>query len=223
MAARTLLALIAVAAALAACGGGDDAPEGISLRGEELRAFLSTLLLTADDVPGALPDVQDRWLTDPEPAGRSDILGDFDPEAAGWLGTISRDFFVRVPTGRTFAVPAGISAFEDTSGAEQTLDALKAIDLDDLRAEYMAGQGVTDLRFVMLEIDAGDDSFVLAYSGSVELEGQSEELVSVLFFFRRGPLLAFTGMAGYVELDEAFVRDLAQRLDERIAAGLAAQ
>jgi hypothetical protein len=213
MAARTLLALIAVAAALAACGGGDDAPEGISLRGEELRAFLSTLLLTREDVPGAVPDVQDRWVTAPEALGDADILSDFDFEEAGWLGTISRGFFVRAASGRTFAVPTAIHAFDDASGAEQWLDAARK-ELADFAVE---GERLD------VDLDAGEDSVVLAYSAAMEVARQTEELVSVLLLFRRGPIVAVTGMAGYVELDEAFVRDLAQRLDERIAAGLAAQ
>lgn len=211
----------ALSAAVAGCraGGGGNGSD-LSLDGEELRAFLSAVLVARDEVPNAIEDAPDeRWTPADSPEGA--VYGNVTLADKGWLGTYARPFFVRAAGGRTFTLTQLVIAFENAGGARSALDEMKATDLEALGRQLVDSSAATEYELRDLDIATGDDTWTVLIAGLAPLDGGTEELLSAQVVFRRGPLLASVGSVGYIELDEALLREIIGKIDANIRDALA--
>lgn len=217
------MAALLVAGTLFAVACGDGATtetQRIALRGTELRDFVGTLLITRQEIPGALEDAPgEEWRTESPDVSGEPFAG-LGLEGTGWLGTLSRPIIVSTPQGRTVTVGNTASVFETASGAADALDFLKETDVDEMGENLVASTPATSYEVKELEVIVGEDAWALLLAGPAEVEGAQEDLILAMVGFRRGPIVAVVSTLGFVEFGEALVGQLARTLDERIQAGL---
>ncbi len=216
-----VLLLGAGCALFAACGGEDAGSQAeLTLTGDELRDFVGSMLLTWEEIPGALEEAPpEEWRTDSEDGGGEPVAG-LTLEGAGWLGTLSRPIIVRNAEDRTFTVGNTASAFTTSAGAADALDLLKESDVDVLGRNLVATTSATSYEVRDLDVDVGEDAWSVLLVGPAEVEGTQEELTLAMVGFRRGPILAVISTLGFVESGGDLVGQLARTVDERIQAGL---
>jgi hypothetical protein len=219
------LASLLLAATLVACGGGGSVSETeISLKGDALRAFLASVLLTAGDLPQPPADAGDeQWFDDPAEVPTDALGGGSALAGRGWLGTLTRPFFVRDVSGRTFTLWNGAVAFDTTANASSWLSDVRAGYADELGLQLAGQNEGTSFDFEEIAVSAGEESWGFTLTGELALPDAPADLVSAFLFFRRGPIVAVVGMSGFVALDEPALQQLATALDGRIDTGLAGQ
>lgn len=222
-----LLIAIACSAAIAgACSGGgepaDTPTEGAEATeeiDEELRDFMATLVLTADDMPDPVVRALDEeWQTDPFDQQFPQAEG-FNTVTVGWSGTYSRPFLLEGADGVTYTVANAAMAFTGSGGPPASIAAVRTIDRRALGLEFVLGSSATGYEIVDITVAVGEDAYALVYTGPVP--GEEVELLSAQVMFGSGPVLGIVGVVGFVELDEELLAELARLLDERIQAGLA--
>jgi hypothetical protein len=220
MAGRIIPLLLVASTFGLACGGGAGSAVDITLAGDELREFAQSLVLTLDEIPDAQADQPDEgWM--PASGGESEravLLGADIPEGE-FLGAYARPAFVR-PDDRTYTVVNTVYVFRSERGARAMMDGLRATDVAERGEEFARTSSAESYEVLDFAFEGGEDAFALALTGPATVEGTTEQLVHVQAVFRRGAIVAETGMTGFVPLDEELLRDLADRLDERIQAGL---
>lgn len=215
------LLLGAGGALFAACGGDDaESPAELTLTGDELRDFVGSMLLTWEEIPGALDEAPpEEWRTASEDGGGEPIAG-LNLEEAAWLGTLSRPIIVRTAQERTLTVGNTASAFTTSSGAADALDLLKESDVDELGENLVATTSASSYELRDLDIDVGEDAWSVLVVGPADVEGAQEELTLAMVGFRRGPILAVISTLGFVESGGDLLGQLARTVDEHIQAGL---
>ena len=223
-----LLVAIACSAAIGgACSGGSE-PSDATLTeeaepteeiDEELRDFVATLVLTADDMPNPVVRALDEeWQTDPFDQQFPQAEG-FNTVTVGWSGTYSRPFLLETEDGVTYTAANAAMAFTGSGGPLASIAAARRIDRRALGLEFVLGSTATGYEIVDITVAAGEDAYALVYTGPVP--GEDVELLSAQVMFARGPVLGIVSVVGFVELDEELLAELARLLDERIQAGLA--
>lgn len=187
----------------------------IRLTGDNLREFASSLALTVEDVPdGQTMTSLEEWTTDASeipsmPANLGTIRD-------GYLGLYSRPIACQTGTYGGCGVLNGVVIFRDTEAADAAFETLKNVKPEEVRSQFAQDTGASSIKTDELSIEAGNESWSSAVFGNVNGAPRSE----VQVIFRRGPILAITGVIAYSSIDEGLIRDLASRLDARIHSHL---